>query len=35
MTTYKINGVNPSAALRFCVDKLNKEQLDYCKERTK
>ena len=30
MTTYKINGINPSAALRFCADKLTPEEFDYC-----
>lgn len=30
MTTYKINGENPSYALRFGADKLTPEEFDYC-----
>lgn len=30
MTTYKINGVNPSAALRFGAYKLTPGEFDYC-----
>lgn len=30
MTTYKINGENPSYALRFRADKLTTEEFDYC-----